>query len=432
MAAIDVPIKLTSMVRTRRLTVRDAGPLIKINQVCFYVLCRRRIGPGTTGCYNGGLPILLIDMGCPVKVVVRIVLIAVVFGGLWFAMQTLATKKQRDLEAFANMPRTLPTVEVGTVTRERWQQYLYSIGSFKAVQDVSVTNEIEGKITGIRFTSGQHVREGEVLVTLDTSVDSAELAALVAEQRLNELQFERSKKLLRDKTVSKSEFDIAAARRDEAVAMTRAKSAGLAKKTIRAPFSGILGIRKVDLGEFLDAGEEIVRLQSISPIYLDFGTPERYVGMVTENLPLEVEVAAYPGEIFVGRLVAVEPGVDRATRNMYMRAEFANQDGRLRPGMFAEIRGVLPEMRDVLTIPETAVTYTPYGNSVFVVENSGDGARTTRRLIVTGEVRNGRIAVESGLEGEDTIVSAGHNKLRNGMLVQVSPSGKLTTSMNAR
>lgn len=366
------------------------------------------------------------------KVVVRIVLIAVVIGGLWFAMQTLSTKKQRDLEAFANMPRALPTVEVGSVTVERWQQYLYAVGSFKAVQDVSVTNEIEGKITAIHFSSGERVNEGAVLVTLDKTVDTAELEALVAEQRLNELQFERSKKLLRDKTISKSEFDIAAARRDEAAAMTRAKSAGLAKKTIRAPFSGILGIRKVDLGEFLEAGEEIVKLQSVSPIYLDFGTPERFIGKVTENLPIEVEVAAYPGEVFVGRLVAVEPGIDRATRNMFMRAEFENSDGRLRPGMFAEIRGLLPGMQDVLTIPETAVTYTPYGNSVFVIENSDDGPISTRRLIVTGEIRNGRVAVKSGLGSDDAIVSAGHNKLRNGMLVQVERTGNLTTSMSAQ
>lgn len=366
------------------------------------------------------------------KVVVRIALIAIVIGGLWFAMQALASKKQRDLEAFASMPRALPTVEVSPVTVERWQQYLYAVGSFKAVQDVSVTNEIEGKITGIRFTSGEHVNAGEVLVILDTSVDAAELEALVAEQRLNELQFERSKKLFKDKTISKSEFDIAAARRDEAVAMTRAKSAAIAKKTVRAPFSGVLGIRKVDLGEFLEAGEEIVKLQTVSPIYLDFGTPERFIDKVSDNLPLEAEVAAYPGEIFVGRLVAVEPGIDRATRNMFMRGEFANPDGRLRPGMFAEVRGLLPGMQDVLTIPETAVTYTPYGNSVFVVENSDDGARTIRRLIQTGEIRNGRVAVKSGLESADMIVSTGHNKLRNGMVVEVEQSDTLTTSMRAQ
>ena len=366
------------------------------------------------------------------KFVVRIALIAIVIGGLWFAMQTLASKKQRDLEAFANMPRALPTVEVSPVAVERWQQYLYAVGSFKAVQDVSVTNEIEGKITGIRFTSGQHVNAGEVLLTLDTSVDTAELEALVAEQRLNELQFERSKKLLKDRTISKSEFDIAAARRDEAAAMTRAKSAAIAKKTIRAPFSGVLGIRKVDLGEFLDAGEEIVKLQTVSPIYLDFGTPERFVDKVSENLPIEAEVAAYPGEAFVGRLVAVEPGIDQATRNIFMRAEFANPDGRLRPGMFADVRGLLPGMLDVLTVPETAVTYTPYGNSVFVVENSDEGARTVRRLIETGEIRNGRVAVKSGLEGEEVIVSTGHNKLRNGMIVEVEPVDSLTTSMRAQ
>lgn len=362
------------------------------------------------------------------KVVVRIALICCVVGGLWFAMQALATKKQRDLEAFASMPRAVPAVEVESVQPQSWQEYLYAIGSFAAVQDVSVTNEIEGKVVGIHFSSGEQVNEGDVLVTLDTSVDNAELEALKADQRLNELQFERSKKLLRDQTISKSEFDIAAARRDGAAAMTRAKAASVNKKTVRAPFSGVLGIRRIDLGEFLDAGDEIVKLQSIAPIYLDFGTPERFIGNISKDLPIEAEVHAYPDEVFRGRLVAVEPGVDRATRNMFMRAAFDNPDSRLRPGMFAEIRGIIPRQSKVLTVPETAITYTPYGNSVFVIEQTETGTRASRRMIETGDIRDGRIAVTTGLTAEDRIVSAGHNKLRNGMVVKAEPAKHLSAS----
>jgi len=362
------------------------------------------------------------------KIIVRALLIAGVIAALWFAMQSLVAKQRNDLAMLAKQPRPVPTVQVEPVLAETWPRYLYSIGSFTAKDDVSVTNEIEGKVTAIYFSSGQKVSAGDVLVSLDASVDAAELQALQAEQRLNELQFERSEKLLREHTISKADFDIAAARRDESIATARAKAASLDKKTIRAPFSGILGIRQVDLGQFLDAGSEIVTLQSIVPIYLDFGTPERYIHNISDGLEIEAEVHAYPGEVFRGRLIAVAPGIDRATRNMYMRAEFDNADGRLRPGMFAEIRGLVPAEDERLTIPETAVTYTPYGNSVFVVEAGDGGTQVSRRMIETGEIRHGRIAVLKGLDPDDIIVSAGHNKLRNGMTVQTSNSDRLSSA----
>lgn len=346
-------------------------------------------------------------------------------------MQALVEKKQRDLAAFAAQPRAIPTVEAEKTTTEIWQQYLYSIGSFTARDDVDVTNEVEGKVTAIHFSSGQKVAKGDILITLDTSVDSAELRALRAEQELQELQFKRSERLLREKTVSKSEFDIAAARRDESIAMTQAKLASVEKKTIRAPFDGVLGIRKVDLGEYLDAGAVIVNLQNIAPIYLDFGTPERNVGDARVGLEIEAEVQSYPDAVFRGRLSAIEPGIDRATRNLFMRAEFSNSDLRLRPGMFADVRGLLAERKTVLTIPETAVSFTPYGNSVFVLED-GDGAmQVARRMIETGSVRNGRIEVTSGLNDSELIVSTGHNKLRNGMQVQTGDTKRLS-SANAK
>ena len=342
-------------------------------------------------------------------------------------MQLLVVKKERDLAAFAMQARPVATIAAAEVISESWQRYIYSIGSFSAVQDVNVTNEIEGKVTSISFESGQKVNADDVLVTLDTSVDTAELEALIAQQRLNELQFERSERLVAEHTISKAEFDIAAAERDSATAITRAKAASVHKKTIRAPFSGILGIRKIDLGEYLDSGSEIVSLQMLQPIYLDFAIPERFISLVTIGQLIEAEVQAYPGEIFRGTITAVDPGVERETRNFRVRSDFDNADRRLRPGMFAEIRGTAPTQDEVLTIPEIAVAYAPYGNSVFVIEAEGDELSVSRRQITTGEIRAGRIAVLSGLSAGDQIVSAGHNKLRNGMKVLIDESDQVSS-----
>jgi len=366
------------------------------------------------------------------KIITRLALVGIIIAGLWFAMQALVTKKQRDLAAFGSQPRPVVTISAAPVVAESWQRYLYSIGSFSAIQDVYVTNEIEGMVTSIKFESGQKVNAGDVLVTLDTSVDAAELEALIANQRLNELQFERSKRLVAENTISKSEFDIAAARRDGATAMARAKAAGVRKKTIRAPFSGVLGIRKIDLGEYLDSGSEIVTLQMLKPIFLDFATPERFISLVTIGQVIEAEVQAYPDEVFRGTVTAIDPGVDRATRNFRIRASFANMDRRLRSGMFAEIRGTVPTRDEVLTIPEIAVAYAPYGNSVFVIDSDGDKLSVSRHQIETGGIRAGRVSVIDGLNAGDRIVSAGHNKLRNGMLVQIDKSDQISSTVGGK
>lgn len=361
------------------------------------------------------------------KIFVRLALVGAVSAGLWFAIQLLIWKKEADQAAFASIARPVSTVAIEPALSEVWQQFLPAIGSFTAIQDVMVTNEIEGKVTDIHFISGQYVDKGAVLVKLDTSVDVAELQALAADERLNDLQFERSKRLVKENTISKSEFDIAAARRDEASAMTRAKAASLRKKTIRAPFSGILGIRAIDLGEYLDSGSEIVSLHSLSPIYLDFGTPERFVSQISIGQQVFAEVHAYPEEVFEGRISAVEPGIDRATRNLRIRAEFPNANQKLRSGMFAEIKSTLSDRDDVITVPQTAVAYTPYGNSVFVVSSEDGVQRAERRQIETGQVRDGRVAVLRGIAAGEHVVSAGHNKLRNGMEVTVEMSPTLSS-----
>ena len=344
---------------------------------------------------------------------------ACVGAGLWFAVQSLQEKKQAELAAFANAPRPPATVAVETVQLESWAQFIPTIGSIKAVQEVDVTTEVAGKITAIRFRSGQKVAAGDVLLELDTSVAQAQLQGLIAERKLNELNYERTSKLYKDRTVSKSEFDIAAARRDETAALVLAQQAGIAQKIIRAPFSGRLGIRAVDKGQYLEPGMKIVSLRSLDPVYVDFALPERYFSAIAMDQTISFSVQAYPELTFEGRVSAVEPGVEATTRNIRLRAESANPNEALRPGMFAELLLSVGTDKEVMSISETAVDYTPYGNSVFVVEQGDGGLQVQRVQIETGAVRDGRMEVLAGLKPGQKIVALGHNKLRNGMPVKI-------------
>ena len=353
------------------------------------------------------------------KVLLRLLLIAGVGAGLWFAIHSLQAKKQADLAAFAAAPRPAATVAAVPARAVSWTQYIPALGAINATQEVDVTGEVAGKITRISFQSGQKVTKGDVLIELDTSVAAAQLKGLIAEQKLAALNFKRSQKLLADRTISQSEYDISAARVDETNALVLAQRAMIAQKTIRAPFSGQLGIRAVDVGEYLDKGMKIVSLRALDPIYVDFAIPERYFRNLSLGQELTFTVQAYPDETFAATLKAIEPGVDRATRNIRLRAATSNADEALRPGMFAEISLTIAANKSVLVIPETAIDYTPYGNSVFVIEEGDGGLTVQRTQVETGETRDGQIAVLSGLKENQRIVALGHNKLRNGMPVKI-------------
>lgn len=359
------------------------------------------------------------------KVLLRLLLIAGVGAGLWFAIHSLQAKKQAELAAFAATPRPAATVAAIAARSMVWTQYIPALGAINATQEVDVTGEVAGKITQIHFQSGQKVDQGDVLLELDTSVAAAQLKGLIAEQKLASLNFERSKKLRADRTISQSEYDIAAARVDETNALVLAQRAMISQKTIRAPFSGQLGIRAVDVGEYLDKGMKIVSLRALDPIYVDFAIPERYFRHLSIGQKLTFTVQAYPDQTFEATLRAIEPGIDTATRNVRLRAATPNPDEVLRPGMFAEISLTTDADKSVLVIPETAVDYTPYGNSVFVIEQGDGGLTVQRTQIETGDTRDGQIAVVSGLEENQRIVALGHNKLRNGMPVKIDAQAPL-------
>lgn len=346
------------------------------------------------------------------RLLVILIFSAIIFGGLF------GLKFYQIGEAVKNMPLPPPPVVAATRVRsDSWQPYLTGVGSLIAVAGIDVSNEIAGKVKAIHFESGQTVRQGQLLLVMDTSTDAAELKALLAQEQLAKVNFDRSEKLIKRQFVAQSDYDQNRALLDQARAMVAAKRATIAKKQILAPFDGRLGIRQVNVGQYLDEGAVIVPLQKMDPIYVDFMLPESHLGDLAVGQTLEITVQAYPGETFQGTVTALEPGIDVGTRSVKVRATLANREQKLRPGMFADVRVILTRERTVLTVPDTAITYNPYGDSVFVIEPGKSGLTVTMKQVTTGETRNGRVEIKNGLGEGELVVSAGQVKLRNGMIV---------------
>jgi membrane fusion protein (multidrug efflux system) len=352
----------------------------------------------------------------------RMLLVLLALGLVLGAMFGWKFYQAQKMAALASMPPPPATVAATDVQAEAWQPHLAAVGSLVAIQGILVTTEVAGNVSAIHFESGQPVKVGTLLVEIDDSVEQAELEGIVAERRLADLQLKRREGLLESRTISHSDVDEARLRLENATAQLAAKQAVIAKKRITAPFSGWLGIRQVDLGEYLQPGTAIVPLEALAPIHVDFALPERHLAQISVGQAVEIEVQAFPGEIFTGRVSALNPGIDPGTRSLQIRATLENPQARLRPGMFAEVRTVLPQRPSVLTLPQTAITYNPYGDSVFVIQEGGSGPRVQRRQIETGAVRNGRVEIVQGLQAGEQVVIAGQVKLRNDQAVVIDNS----------
>jgi len=350
-----------------------------------------------------------------------IVLVLIIFGGIF------GWKFYSGAQMAAMMSRPPPPAVIATadVKQESWQPSLHAVGSLTATQGIFVTTEVAGQVKEILVTSGQQVKAGDVLLRLDDSVDKADLQGLVAQRTLAKLQFERASKLLKDRSVSRSDYDTSRANLDSAEAAVASRQALIQKKTISAPFGGKLGIADINIGQYLSPGAAIVPLQRLDPVYADFNLPERYLAQVHVGQTVEVEVQAWPGQHFKGAISAINPGVDPGTRTLRLRATLDNPERLLHPGMFAEVRTILPSRDHILTLPRTAVTYNPYGESVFVVQKKDGQLVVQNRPVKTGEARAGRVEIVEGLQTGDVVVSAGQNKLRNGQAVSVDNSVKL-------
>lgn len=331
-------------------------------------------------------------------------------------------------------------VTVAPVRRDSWETVLTAVGSLEAVQGVTVAAEQPGKVVRIAFEPGQAVKAGEILIQQDVSTERAQLPGAQAGSALARTNLARLDKLLAEKIISPSEHDAAVAQSRQASAETETIRAAMAKKTVRAPFSGRLGIRQVDLGQILKEGDPIVSLQSLDPIYVNFLLPQQQIGRLRTDLPVQVTTDALPGETMKGKITAINPEVDPQTRNIRVQATMENPREHLRPGMFVNAAVVLPDREESLVIPATAVLYAPYGDSVFVVEEKKDektgktGKVLRQQFVRLGEKRGDFIAVVSGLKGNETVVTTGVFKLRNGQAVAVnntlSPEFKLNPAPN--
>jgi membrane fusion protein (multidrug efflux system) len=351
------------------------------------------------------------------RLILVLLLLGLVFGGIFYW-------KMRQLQQ-AGMGQGGPppaTVALTEVQAQSWQPRLAAIGTATATLGISVTNEIAGIVDEILFESGQTVERGDILVRLDASVDKAELKGLLAERDLAEIKYRRFAKLVKDRSASRSDLDEAKAELDSAEARVETKRALIAKKAITAPFAGQLGIRDVDLGQYLGPGSEMVSLQALDPIYVDFALPERELPKLAIEQPVEVRATARPDRTFSGRISAIDTRIDVATRTVRLRATLANPEGLLRPGMFTDVEVLQPVRDRVLTIPRTAVTYNPYGNAVFVAEEGDGGLQAQRRQVSTGGVNGERVEILDGLAVGERVVLAGQVKLRNGQLIEVDNS----------
>ena len=354
------------------------------------------------------------------KILLAVFILVLVLGGL-AGVKALQIKKLMDSgKDYAPPPES---VSSAVVREDKWQGTLTSIGSIAAVQGVTVTPEIPGIISEITFESGAVVAQGDLLLRLDTSLEEAQLRALEAQEELAKLNLTRERTLRSQNMVSQAELDAAEATLKQTQGNADAVRATIKKKTIRAPFAGRLGIRLVNLGQYIDTGKPIVSLQSLTPIYADFSLPQQELARLKTGMSVHVTTDTYPGRKFDGKLTAINPDLDQSTRSVGLQATFANPDQLLRPGMFARVEVLLPEEQPVLVIPATSVLSAPYGDSVYVIESKpgkdiGKPHVVARQqFIKTGQARGDFVSVESGLKVGERIASAGIFKLRNGMAV---------------
>jgi len=355
------------------------------------------------------------------RLIIVILLLGLIFGGIFVLKQ----KQQREMQAMMAQPRPPATVAMAQVRLEHWQPGLRAVGSLSAVNGIDITPEVAGLVSQLRFKSGQQVKKGDVILQLDDQVDRATLAGLKADRRLAEIQFHRTRELLPRKAVSQSDFDAAKASFDSAEARLSEQQARIRQKTIRAPFSGLLGIRAVDVGKYLSPGARIVSLTALNPIYLDYALPERQYRQLALDQEVHAQLDAWPDEVFIGKVTAIDSGLQQGSRTIRVRATLANPDGRLRPGMFAGVETLQGREEDRLTVPRTAISFNTYGNFVFVIQGHEGQLHVQRRQVETGAVRAGRVVISKGLNADERLVRSGLVKLGDGMPVQIDDSVKL-------
>ncbi len=341
-------------------------------------------------------------------------------------------------------PRPPITVAAALAEQRPWQERLPAVGSLKALQGVELSLEVEGIVKALHFDSGQQVKAGQLLLQLNDDQETALLGTAQADLGLAKVDFGRGSQLVGDAAISRGEFDRLTAQYRRNQALVEQLKASKSKKSINAPFSGTIGIRQVDVGDYLAAGTVIATLQDLSSLYVDFNVPEQALPRLSVGQQVLVQVAAYPGQTFPASLSAINPKVDEATRNLLVRATMANPDGKLLPGMFASLLILLPNPQPRVVVPESAITYTLYGNSVYVAtpkkdkdgkpvnDDKGQPQLTAeQRTVQTGERRDGVVVVSKGLQAGEQVVTAGQLKLTPGAAIRIGEDKALKPEAGA-
>jgi membrane fusion protein (multidrug efflux system) len=358
--------------------------------------------------------------------IIMLAIVGIVLGAIfYFEWGFLPGFKKQMLASFANPPQTVSTT---VAAAQDWQPQLKAIGSLRAVRGADLSPQIGGTVAATHFESGADVQEGTVLIELSSADDVAKLNSLKAQAELARITYERDQRQLQAQAVSKQIVDTDEQTLKSDLAQVAQQQAMLDYKTIRAPFAGRVGIRQVDVGQYLAPGTPVVTLQSLDPIYVDFNLPQQELSKINVGQKIAVGVDTYPGQAFAGTVAAINSKVDTATRNVQVRATIANPDHRLLPGMFANVTIDVGKQQNYVTLPQTAVTYNPFGSTVYLVDDKGKDAKGQDQLvarqvfITTGDTRGDQIAVVKGVDVGDTVVTAGQVKLRNGSPLHIDNS----------
>ena len=356
------------------------------------------------------------------RMVIMLVAVAVVFGGIFGFQVFKGMMIRKFIGALSNPPQTISATKA---SMGEWQAKIEAIGSLRAVKGADLSLEVSGVVEAISFNSGDDVEEGAVLLKLRTADDVARLQSLKAMAELSEITYERDQKQFKMQAVSQATLDTDAANLKNVQAQVAQQQAVLDKKTLRAPFAGHLGIRAVDLGQYLGPGTVIVTLQELDPIFVDFFVPQQSVAQMRLNQPVTVKVDAFKDKVFTGEISAINPKVDTGSRNVQVRATLKNADHRLLPGMYATVDVTTGAPQNYITLPQTAITYNPYGDTIFIVESKGNDADGKPQLVArqsfvtVGATRGDQVAVLKGVEEGDMVVTGGQLKLHNGSVVLV-------------
>ncbi len=357
------------------------------------------------------------------RMVIMLIAVALVFGGV-FGFQ--AFKNAMIKKFMSTMTAPPQTVSTTVATKQEWQPQIEAVGTLRAVKGADLSLEVAGVVEAISFNSGDDVQEGAELLRLRSQDDIAKLQSLQAMAELRSITYARDQRQFKVQAVSQATLDTDAANLKDAQAQVVQQQAIIDKKTLKAPFAGHLGLRQVDLGQYLPAGTVVVTLQALDPIYVDFWLPQQAFDRIKLGQTVSVTVDAYPDQTFAGEIAAINPKIDASSRNVQVRATLKNADRRLLPGMYATIDISAGAPQQHITLPQTAITYNPYGNTVYVVDEHGKDAKGQPQLVArqtfvtTGPTRGDQVAILTGLSGGETVVTAGQIKLHNGSPIIVN------------